>query len=69
MVIPTPGKLVKLVLAALGAIGLEIMYKEQYMIVDENYILDISKTEQELGWQPEYNDSDMIIEAYRDYMK
>lgn len=69
VVIPTPGRLVKLVLAAMGAVGLEIMYKEQYMIADENYILDISKTEQELGWEPKYNDSDMIIEAYRNYMK
>ena len=37
------------------------------MIADENYILDISKTERELNWEPKYNDSDMIIEAYKEY--
>lgn len=68
-VIPTPGKLVKVTLGALGAIGLEIMYKEQYMIADEDYILDISKTERDLGWRPQYNDEDMIVQAYEDYRK
>ena len=67
-VVPTPGKLVKTVLAILGKIGLEIMYKEQYMIADENYILDISKTKEELNWMPQYSDQDMIIQAYRDWM-
>ena len=69
VVIPTPGKLVKLLLAGLGVIGLELMYKEQYMIADEDYILDVSETEKDLGWTPEYADSDMIIEAYRNYIK
>lgn len=67
VVVPTPGKLVKITLACLGKVGLEIMYKEQYMIADENYILDISKTQQDLGWEPQYADSDMIIDAYKDY--
>lgn len=66
-VIPTPGKLVKLVLGILGAIGLEIMYKEQYMIADENYILDVSETVNDLGWTPKYNDQDMIIQAYQEW--
>lgn len=38
LVIPTPGRLVKMVLEVLGVFGIEIMYKEQYMIADENYI-------------------------------
>ena len=66
-VVPTPGKLVKCVLAALGTVGLEIMYKEQYMIADENYILDISKTKDALGWAPQYADSDMIVQAYKEW--
>lgn len=69
IVIPTPGKLVKLMLAAMGAVGFELMYKEQYMIADENYILDISKTEKELSWHPRYADQDMIVEAYQEYIK
>lgn len=69
LVIPTPGKLVKATLRVLGAIGLEIMYKEQYMIADEDYILDISKTERDLDWEPQYNDQDMIVQAYEEYEK
>ncbi|MDR3113906.1 MAG: NAD(P)-dependent oxidoreductase [Treponema sp.] len=67
-VIPTNGKMVKAMLSFLGAIGLEIMYREQYMIADEDYILDISETEQDLNWTPRYSDQDMIIEAYSDYI-
>lgn len=67
IVIPTPGKLVKCVLALLETLGIDLMYKEQYMIADENYILDITKTERELKWAPKYADHDMIVEAYEGY--
>lgn len=68
-VFKTNGKLVKLVLKVLAFIGLEIMYKEQYMIADENYILDISLTENELGWSPQYSDEKMLNEAYLSYSR
>lgn len=68
IVVPTPGELVKMSLAFLSILGLEIMYKEQYMIADEDYILDISKASAELGWQPEYNDQEMMIQAYKDWI-
>lgn len=67
-VVPTPGRLVKLILDMLGAVGMEIMYKEQYMIADENYILDISETMKDLNWRPKYNDQDMIIRAYKEWV-
>ncbi len=67
-VIPTPGMFVKRVLGIMGSLGLELMYKEQYMIADEDYILDISKTEKELNWAPKYEDTDMIIQAYEEYI-
>jgi dTDP-glucose 4,6-dehydratase len=44
------------------------MYREQYMIADENYILDISETERYLYWTPQSSDQDMIIEAYAGYI-
>lgn len=64
IVVSTYGPLVKGVLAILGRLGMEIMYKEQYMIADENYILDISETKKDLGWVPQFTDQDMIIESY-----
>jgi dTDP-glucose 4,6-dehydratase len=66
-VIPTNGKLVKSTLGFLGNIGFEIMYKEQYMIADEDYILDITETENDLIWSSQYSDQDMIIQAYQEY--
>lgn len=67
VVIHTPGKLVKLILGLFDTIGLTVMYKEQYMIADEEYILDITETEKDLDWHPQYNDADMITEAYMTY--
>jgi dTDP-glucose 4,6-dehydratase len=66
-IIPTPGKIVKCILSVFDWAGIPIMYKEQFMIADEEYILDISETEKDLGWTPKYSDSDMIKEAYRMY--
>ena len=43
------------------------MYREQYEIADENYIVDITATKQELGWTPRYNDEDMLAQAYEYY--
>ena len=66
-VMPTPGKLVKAVLRLLDNIGLTLMYPEQFMIADEEYILDITETKKDLAWQPQYNDADMLAEAYKMY--
>lgn len=67
VVVPTPGRLVKWILRAFDAAGLTIMYPEQFMIADEEYVLDISETEKDLDWHPRYNDEDMLKEAYRTY--
>ena len=37
------------------------------IIADEEYVLDISETEKDLNWHPQYNDEDMLKEAYRMY--
>ena len=66
-VIHTPGKMVKGILKFMDNIGLTIMYPEQFMIADEEYILDISETEKDLDWHPKYNDEDMLIQAYKMY--
>ena len=69
VVFPTWGKGLKFILFLLSKIGIEIMYKEQYMIADKNYIIDIEKTKSELGWEPKYNDLSMISSAYGFYLK
>lgn len=67
--IRTNGALVKRCLRLLALVGLEIMYKEQYEIADENYIVDIERTKSELDWAPQYSDVDMLAQAYEYYEK
>lgn len=67
ILVPTNGRLVKMVLALLGSLGIELLYKEQYEISDENYIVDISNTMEELNWTPKFDDTDMLYQAYEYY--
>ena len=39
-------------LGIFASLGILIMYKEQYMLVDEGYVLDISDTVADLDWPP-----------------
>ena len=66
-VLPTWGAGMKVALEMFEQLGLEIMYKEQYMIADKNYLVDTSNAEKELGWNPKDNDKDMLLAAYESY--
>ncbi len=67
LLIPTPGWAVKRTLDLLDAMNLPIMDPEQYLIADEECVLDVSKGKRQLGWAPQYRDEDMLIAAYREY--
>ncbi|STO97356.1 NAD(P)-dependent oxidoreductase [Helicobacter canis] len=68
LLIPTHAGSVKLALSVLETLGVPLMYKEQYAIADCQYIVDISSTQAELGWSPQYSDSDMLLAAYKQYL-
>lgn len=65
--VPTPGWAVKRTLDLLDLMNLPIMDPEQYLIADEECVLDVSKGERDLGWVPQYRDEDMLIAAYDEY--
>jgi dTDP-glucose 4,6-dehydratase len=67
MLIPTPGVLVKFALNSLDAINMPLMDPEQYLIADEECLLDCSKAKREIGWAPKFRDDDMLIAAYKEY--
>jgi dTDP-glucose 4,6-dehydratase len=67
VLLKTPAGLVKAALNALEFVGFPLMDPEQYLIADEDCIVDISRGERELGWVPRYSDQDMLIQAYREY--
>lgn len=69
VLIPTNGKFVKKCLAMLGSLGIELLYKEQYEIADENYLVDINHTTKDLDWQPRFDDTDMLYQAYEYYQQ
>jgi dTDP-glucose 4,6-dehydratase len=67
ILIPTPGWAVKRTLDLLDMMNMPIMDPEQYLIADEDCLLDVSKGKRDLGWVPQYRDEDMLIAAYREY--
>jgi dTDP-glucose 4,6-dehydratase len=67
LLIPTPGWAVKRTLDFLDLLNMPIMDPEQYLIADEDCLLDVSKAKRELGWAPQYRDEDMLIAAYSEY--
>jgi dTDP-glucose 4,6-dehydratase len=67
ILIPTPGWAVKRTLDLLDLLNMPIMDPEQYLIADEECVLDVSKGKRELGWAPKYRDEDMLIAAYTEY--
>ena len=64
-VLKTPAPLTKGALSVLGMCGIRLLQKEQYSLADQQYIVDIEDTRRDLGWEPVYNDRDMLMEAYQ----
>jgi dTDP-glucose 4,6-dehydratase len=67
ILIPTPGWAVKRTLDLLDALNMPLMDPEQYLIADEECVLDVSKGGRQLGWVPQHRDEDMLIAAYSEY--
>ena len=57
----------KATLAALDTVGLTLLYPEQFLIADMNYLVDIGSTVTELGWQPIHGDAEMMAAAYEEF--
>lgn len=66
-VLRTPASVIKFILRYMDNAGLTLLYPEQFMIADEEYVLDISKTKSDLNWVPKFNDQDMLNDAYHYY--
>ncbi len=67
ILLPTPAWAVKRTLDLLDLVNMPIMDPEQYLIADEDCVLDVSKAGRQLGWVPRYRDEDMLIAAYSEY--
>jgi len=67
LLLPTPAWAVKRTLDLLDLMNMPIMDPEQYLIADEECVLDVSKGRRDLGWIPQHRDEDMLIAAYSEY--
>ncbi|NQU57177.1 MAG: NAD(P)-dependent oxidoreductase [Rhodospirillales bacterium] len=67
ILLPTPAGLVKGVLSVMDGVGMTLMYPEQFLIADQNCIVDIKANETELGWIPRHDDQEMIFQAFDEF--
>ena len=63
-IVRTPAGLVKGVLAIMAALTISPMDPEQFLIADQDVVLDISRAAQVLNWKPADSDQDMLFAAY-----
>ncbi|WP_437993349.1 NAD-dependent epimerase/dehydratase family protein [Sorangium sp. So ce145] len=68
-VVNLPGALVKPALAALEAVRLSPLRKDQYLIADLDYIVDTTAARARLGWVPRYNDVDAALQTFAWYIE
>ena len=66
-IIPTWGNGTKAILNFLDIINLPIFYPEQFLIADQDCLLDVQRLKEDLNIQPKFNDKDILLEAYRSY--
>lgn len=68
-VVNLPGALVKPMLAALEAVRLAPLRKDQYFIADLDYIVDTTLARTRLGWVPRYSDVDAALQTFAWYLE
>ena len=66
--VKTSPTLIKSALAFLDLVNLSLLYPEQYLIADKDYLLDTSDLKDKFGFTPKFTDIDMINSAYKDYL-
>ncbi len=67
-VIRIPAALLRNTARVLGFVGLSPIVPEHYMLADSNFILDIEAAREVLGWEPAFDNIEMIRDAYDRYL-
>ena len=68
-VLPAPARPVRLALAGLALVGIEPLYREQYLIADKDFVVDTTRAREVLGWRSREDDRDMLLAAYDDWLR
>ena len=67
-VLPVPARALRAALAGLALTGIEPLYREQYLLADQDFIVDTTRARDLLGWQASQRDRDMLLAAYDDWL-
>jgi len=67
-VVRIPALLLRNAARALNLVRLSPIVPEHYILADKNFVTDIEAARQELAWQPRYDNTRMLIEAYDWYI-
>ena len=67
-VVKLPAALLRNAARALHVIGLSPIVPEHYILADTNFVLDIGAAREELGWEPRYDNIQMMCDAYDAYV-
>jgi dTDP-glucose 4,6-dehydratase len=51
----------------LDILNITLLYPEQFLLADTEFILDVSDLENELRFKPQFHDKDMLLGAYKSY--
>ena len=63
-VMGTPAGIVKMVLAIAEKLKMSPLYKWVYGTADKDSFVSIDRAKEQLGWQPQYSNSDTLVRAY-----
>jgi nucleoside-diphosphate-sugar epimerase len=63
-----PPGLFKAIMRILNRFGLSPMEPDHFELADSDFIMDINKAKDKLGWTPTKNNMEMIIETYKWYL-
>jgi len=67
-VVTVPAVLLRNTARALNLVGVSPIVPEHYILADADFILDIRAAKEALGWQPKYDNVQMLSEAYDWYV-
>ena len=67
-VVKIPALVLRNAARALYAVGMSPIVPEHYILADTDFVLDISAAREALGWQPRYDNIEMMCDAYDSYI-
>lgn len=68
IVIPTPALVMQPLLSVLDQLGLTLLYPEQFVIANLDYVLDTGNARKVLAWTAEKGDIEILYEAYLGFL-